>query len=262
MVKVIAKQPVNEAALLELQLLLDPSVEYSNTNPNGFTAEADDVRIEVKGSGLKYVPILDIPQAGTISQIKVFFSNEIAYILKDADIDIKDLAGASDVEAAIREILSGKDEFKGSGGDDVFSGGGKSDELSGKGGDDTLLGDSGKDKLDGGDGSDTLDGGGGKDTYFFKDPPGSGIDTIVKLQSGEKIKIAAADFPGLSKGQLSADQFVKGTGAEDGDDRFIYDPSSGAIYHDRDGTGSTAQVQFAVILDDSGNFGAGNIFVI
>jgi Ca2+-binding RTX toxin-like protein len=262
MVKIIAKQPLNEAALLELQLLLDPSVEYSNTNQKGFSAEADDVRIAVSGSGFKYVPILDLPRAGTISQVKVFFSDEIAYVLKDADIDIKDLAGASDVEAAVRKILSGKDQFKGSSGDDVFASGAKSDKLSGKGGDDTLLGEGGKDSLDGGDGSDTLDGGGGKDTYLFQDPPSSGIDTIVKFQSGEKFKVSAADFSGLSKGPLSADQFVRGTAAEGSEDRFIYDPTSGAVYHDRDGTGSAAQVQFAVILEDAGNFGAGSILII
>lgn len=73
---------------------------------------------------------------------------------------------------------------------------------------------------------DTLDGGGGKDTYVFKDPPGSGIDTIVRFQTGEKLKIAKGDFSGLTMGQLSADQFVKGTEAEDGNDRFIYDPSA------------------------------------
>ena len=226
------------------------------------STKPSDVRVEVSGSGFKYVPILDVPRAGTISQIKVFFSDQVAYILMDAKIDIKDLANATDFDAAIRKILSGKDQFKGSSGDDTFASGAKSDKLAGKGGDDTLLGDGGKDQLDGGDSSDMLDGGGGKDTYFFKEPPDSGIDTIVKFQSGEKFKVAAADFSGLSKGALSADQFVKGTTAEDGEDRFIYDPTSGAVYHDRDGTGSAAQEQFAVILEDAGNFGAGNIFVI
>lgn len=263
MVKVVAKQAVNEAALEELELLLDPlGVDFSNGEANGFTAEADDVRIVVKGSDFKYVPFTDVPRAGTISEIKVFFSDEIAYIIKGADIDVEELAGALDVEAAIRKILSGKDKFKGSSGDDVFAAGGKSDKLSGKDGDDELYGDAGKDQLDGGDGSDTLDGGGGKDTYIFKDPPSSGIDTIVKFQSGEKIKVGKSDFAGLSKGQLSNDQFVEGTEAEDGNDRFIYDPSTGAIYHDSDGKGGADQTQFARILSDQGNFGADNIFVV
>ncbi len=263
MVKIVAKQPLNQTALLELELLLDPSnVDFSQTKPTGFTAEADDVRIEVKGSGFKYVPILDLPQDGTISRIKVFFSEEIAYTLDGVDAGIQSLASAPDIEAAIRKILSGKDQFYGSSGDDVFAGGGKNDKLVGRGGDDTLYGGSGRDELDGGVGADTLDGGGGKDTYVFKAPPNSGIDTIVKFQSGELIKLAKAHFTGLSKGQLPAGQFVEGTEAKDGNDRLIYDPSSGAIYHDRDGTGSAAQVQFAVILDDPGSFGAGNIFVI
>jgi Ca2+-binding RTX toxin-like protein len=263
MVKVIAKQPLNEAALEELGLLLDPAdVDFSNAGTKGFTAEADDVRIEVKGSGFKYVPFTDIPQAGTIAGVKVFLADALAYQLKDADIEIKQLAGASDAEAAIRKILSGKDTFKGSSGDDVFSAAAKNDKLEGKGGDDDLRGDGGKDELDGGTGDDILNGGSGKDAYLFKDAPGSGVDTIVKFQSGEKFKVSKSDFAGLSKGPLSDSQFVEGTEAADGNDRFIYDSATGSVYHDADGTGSAAQTLFAIIDEGGGNFGAGSILVI
>ncbi|MCB1502720.1 MAG: calcium-binding protein [Bauldia sp.] len=263
MVKIVAKQPVNEAALEKLGLLLDPTdVDFSNTKSSGFTAEAGDVRIVVKGTGIKYVPFVDVPMSGTITKIKAYFSDALAYTISKAEINIKKLANASDVESAIKKILSGNDLFKGSSGDDLFAGGGKNDKLLGKGGNDTLAGDAGKDKLDGGDGSDTLDGGKGKDTYFFKDAPGSGVDTIVNFESGEKFKVSKAAFDGLTKGELSADQFVEGTSAGDANDRFIYDSSTGAVYFDRDGTGSAAQVQFAHIVTDSGNFGAGSIIVI
>lgn len=57
-------------------------------------------------------------------------------------------------------------------------------------------------------------------------------------------------------------QFVEGTGAQDANDRFIYDSATGAVYHDPDGAGGVAQVQFARILVDQSNFGAGNIFVV
>ena len=61
---------------------------------------------------------------------------------------------------------------------------------------------------------------------------------------------------------LADDQFVEGTEAQDGDDRFIYDPDSGALYHDVDGVGSDAQIQVALLQNLPSNFGAGNILVI
>ena len=47
-----------------------------------------------------------------------------------------------------------------------------------------------------------------------------------------------------------------------GNDRFIYDPDSGKLYHDADGAGGEAQTQFAQMQSNLGNFGAGNIIVI
>ena len=175
---------------------------------------------------------------------------------------MSELAGASDVEEVILDMLGGDDKLKGSSGDDTLAGGNGSDQLLGKEGDDTLYGEKGKDLLDGGQDSDTLDGGSGKDTYLFKDSPGSGIDDIVEFQSGETIKVKAKSFAGLSKGALSSDQFVEGTEAGDGNDRFIYDPDSGALYHDADGAGGEAQTQFAQMQSNLGNFGAGNIIVV
>jgi hypothetical protein len=264
MVKVIARQPVDAAALDRLKDVLDPDgAAFSNGRPKGFTVEADEVRAEVKGSGLTYFPFTDAPQSGTISAIRISIQNDLAYIVKDAGIDVGDMIdNPPHADSAIRELLSGRDTFKGSSGDDVFAAGGKSDKLFGKGGDDELHGNAGRDNLDGGIGADTLDGGGGKDTYAFQEPPGSGIDSIVRFQAGEKFKIARSDFAGLAKGELADSRFVEGKEAQDANDRFIYDPSTGAVFHDADGAGGSAQTQFARILADQGNFGAGNIFVV
>ncbi len=264
MVKVVARQPVDAAALDKLQSVLDPDdAVFSDGRPSRFTVEADDVRAEVKGKGFAYFAFTDTPQSGTISEIKIYVQDDLAYVIKDAGIDIaKMIDNPPTADSGLRKLFSGKDTFMGSSGDDVFAAGAKNDKLSGKGGDDELYGDAGKDVLDGGKGSDTLDGGSGKDTYFFRDPPGSGIDTIVKFETGETFKIARSDFAGLAKGQLAGDRFVEGTEAQDANDRFIYDSTTGAVYHDSDGTGGAAQIQFARILADPGNFGAGNIFVV
>ena len=105
MVKIVAKQPVNEAALEKLGLLLDPTdVDFSNTKSSGFTAEAGDVRIVVKGTGIKYVPFVDVPMSGTITKIKAYFSDALAYTISKAEINIKKLANASDVEMYGAEI--------------------------------------------------------------------------------------------------------------------------------------------------------------
>ncbi|MCB1501752.1 MAG: hypothetical protein KDK07_18525 [Bauldia sp.] len=262
MVKFVAKQPVNPAALEAFEFLLDPfSATLGDKDGSHFTAESGDVRIEVTGSGFKYA-LNELLPTGTVTRVKVFLSDQIAYDLKNAAIDVGDLVTASSVESAFKKVFKGKDKFVGSSGDDEFATGGKSDKLDGKSGDDKLHGDGGKDKLDGGDGSDELDGGGGKDTYVFKDAPGSGIDTITNFQSGEKLKISMSVFDGLSKGKLVDGAFVDGTEAQDSDDRFIYDSSTGKLYHDADGVGGQAQVQFALLQPGLSNFGAENIIIV
>jgi hypothetical protein len=264
MVKVVARQPVDAAALDKLEDVLDPDhAVFSNGTPKRFSVEADEVRAEVKGEGFTYFPFTDAPQSGTISEIKIYISSKLAYIIKDAGIDIGEMVdNPPKADSAIRKLFSGKDTFTGSSGDDVFAAGGENDKLFGKGGDDELHGDVGRDELDGGNGSDTLDGGNGKDTYFFRDPPGSGIDSIVRFEVGETFKIARNDFAGLAKGELAGAQFVEGTEALQANDRFIYDSATGAVYHDPDGAGGTAQTPFAWILVDRGSFGADNIFVV
>jgi Ca2+-binding RTX toxin-like protein len=264
MVKVVARQPVDAAALEALRTVFDPDdAVFSGGRPNRFTVQAEDIRADVTGSGFEYFPFTDTPQAGMISGISIRVGSELAYTIRDAGIDIgKMIDNPPKPEAAARKLFSGKDSFKGSDGDDTFAGGGGSDKLAGRGGDDELHGDAGKDELDGGAGADSLDGGGGRDTYVFRDSPESGIDTIARFDAGETLELARSAFAGIGKGDLASGQFVEGTEAEDANDRFIYDPSTGAVYHDPDGAGGTAQVQFCRILVDRGNFGSGDILVV
>jgi Ca2+-binding RTX toxin-like protein len=48
-------------------------------------------------------------------------------------------------------------------------------------------------------------------------------------------------------GNLAAGAFRTGTAAQDGDDRIIYDPVTGALLFDMDGIGGAAAVQFATL---------------
>jgi Ca2+-binding RTX toxin-like protein len=54
-------------------------------------------------------------------------------------------------------------------------------------------------------------------------------------------------FTALRIGELPSSAFYSGTAAHDATDRIIYDPATGALIYDADGTGSAAQVQFATL---------------
>ena len=52
---------------------------------------------------------------------------------------------------------------------------------------------------------------------------------------------------GGSRGPLAASAFTTGATASDASDRIIYDKATGSLYFDADGTGSIAQVKFAIL---------------
>jgi Ca2+-binding RTX toxin-like protein len=135
--------------------------------------------------------------------------------------------------------------FIGTQGNDTLTGGAGNDKLYGKQGNDTLVGNAGNDILIGGLGNDILTGGAGADR-FFRWRSTTGIDTIIDFQVGEDtLYVSARGFGGgLVKGSvLAADQFTVGSGASDSSSRFIYDQSTGALFFDADGTGSSEQIQ-------------------
>ncbi|MDF1634180.1 calcium-binding protein, partial [Mycoplana sp. MJR14] len=142
--------------------------------------------------------------------------------------------------------LSGNHDLKGTGngkandivgnsGDNVLSGGGGSDDIRGGSGNDTLTGGTGYDKLTGG---------GGADRFVFRqeslksDQP----DHITDFASNDLIRF---DVTSGHTGALADSAFRLGTHAVDSNDRFIFDKKSDALYYDRDGSGSAAQVKVA-----------------
>jgi Ca2+-binding RTX toxin-like protein len=81
--------------------------------------------------------------------------------------------------------------------------------------------------------------------------PGTNRDTIADFAPlGDTLHLDDDVFTALSIGALEALQFYAAAGAtaaHDADDRIVYDPSTGALYYDRDGTSGAASVQFAVL---------------
>lgn len=129
------------------------------------------------------------------------------------------------------------------------------DIMYGYGGDDVLYGYDQPDYLYGGTGNDTLDGGANTDSFFFDTAPGPGnVDTILNfVTADDTIKLENAVYTALTTtGYLSAAAFCTGAAALDASDRIIYNSATGALYYDADGTGPTAQVQFATLVGVTG----------
>jgi serralysin len=137
--------------------------------------------------------------------------------------------------------------IQGTNGVNTLSGDGGADDLSGFGGADTLLGGDGDDLLNGGAGNDVLNGGAGADLLVFADALGAGnVDTVQGFVSGQdRLLVENAVFTGLATGTLSAGAFATGTAAQDADDRFIYNSTTGELLFDADGNGAGAAIQFA-----------------
>jgi Ca2+-binding RTX toxin-like protein len=112
----------------------------------------------------------------------------------------------------------------------------------------TLVGNSGANILDGQGGNDTLTGGGGADIFLFDTTLGSSnIDTITDFTVGtDMIELDRTIFKAIGgDGVLSAAEFHQGAAAQTASQRIIYDPATGDILYDADGSGSHAAVQFA-----------------
>jgi serralysin len=131
---------------------------------------------------------------------------------------------------------------------------------------DTLIGTRGRDKLSGGlgddvfygkQGHDSLEGGAGRDVFVFDTKPDARTNVARVLDFAPKIDRLFLDnkaFKALgAKGSLttpetlSPSKFWKGAKAHDESDRLIYNPKSGVLSYDPDGTGKAAAVKIAVL---------------
>jgi Ca2+-binding RTX toxin-like protein len=153
------------------------------------------------------------------------------------------------------DTLSGMENLSGSAFGDTLTGDSGINILSGLAGNDTLNGGAGSDTLIGGAGNDTLTGGNGADRFVFNFAPNATTnkDTITDFTSGtDKIQLSKAVLTALGStlGALATGQFWSGAGVivgHDGDDRIVYNTTTGALYYDADGSGSGAAVQIALL---------------
>ena len=130
----------------------------------------------------------------------------------------------------------------------TITGNAGSNILTGGSGADTLIGGAGNDTLIGGAGNDILTGGAGADSFVFNAAFGntnidmvsdfSVVDDTITLENGIFLSL-------ITTRALGAGAFNTGTQASDADDRIIYNPTTGNLIYDADGSGSGAAVQFA-----------------
>lgn len=143
---------------------------------------------------------------------------------------------------AAGDILNSIEGVLGTSGADRIGGNGYVNYLYGYAGDDVIAGNQG---------NDTLFGGTGADTFVFNTAldAATNVDRILDFNVvDDTIQIDRTFFLStLQLGTLSDALFTIGTAAADASDRFIYDPTTGALSIDRDGTGALAQIQFATL---------------
>lgn len=121
--------------------------------------------------------------------------------------------------------------------------------LTGNGLANALTGNAAANTLAGGLGNDVLTGGWGQDSFVFSTAlsAASNVDRITDFNvADDTIRLDHTVFSGLSVGTLSAESFHLGAAA-DADDRVLYDPASGRLAYDKDGSGAGAAVQFATL---------------
>jgi len=126
--------------------------------------------------------------------------------------------------------------------------------LTGLAGDDTLNGGGGNDRLVGGPGNDKLIGGPGQDSFEFDTAPNADTnqDRLVNfIPADDVMRLIGAAFPGLSTaGTLPAAEFRTGAAAQTADHRILYDPATGVLRYDGDGSGPEASVRVATFSNN------------
>ena len=97
---------------------------------------------------------------------------------------------------------------------------------------------------------DVLTGGVGNDVFVFNTALNGGVDQMTDFPHGyDTFRLENGVFTALWRlGQLGSDAFYSGSAAHDSTDRIIYNPATGALTYDADGTGSVAPVQLTVPL--------------
>jgi Ca2+-binding RTX toxin-like protein len=111
-----------------------------------------------------------------------------------------------------------------------------------------IIGNSGNNTLLGGAGNDTLTGGAGSDIFKFLNVINN-VDRLTDFNVTEdRIALPCIMFGwDYNFGYFVSEMFHIGASATTRSHRVVYNPVSGALLYDRDGSGSIAAVRFAIL---------------
>jgi Ca2+-binding RTX toxin-like protein len=162
----------------------------------------------------------------------------------------------NDFSLAANDVVKNHNVIKGDvnlgNGDDFFRnfGNAKSGVISGNDGNDRLIGGNHPDEIHGGLGIDLLTGGNGPDKFVFDTTlnPVTNVDTITDFRPSQhdKIELSQAIFTLLPLGPLDSAHFATGAPVNT-NPQIDYNPGTGALVYDPDGTGGTAPILFATL---------------
>jgi serralysin len=151
------------------------------------------------------------------------------------------------------DTLTGVENAEGGAGADTLRGDAGPNALWGLGANDLLIGRGGSDRLDGGAGTDTLTGGAGGDVFVFGSALGpDNVDHITDYGAAlDRLYLIgpAGPFAILPAGTLApaALDILGDATAPTAATRVVYDPATGTLAFDPDGTGAAAAQPFAVL---------------
>jgi len=184
--------------------------------------------------------------SGSSGYDTVIYTNATDGVVADLTDHNNNAGGAAGDRFSSIENLSGSrfdDVLRGSSFHNVLDGGAGHDQLFGMAGNDTIRGGDGNDFIDGGAGKDTLTGGFGTDTFYFASPAEAG-DTITDFTVGDVIALSGAGF-GIADDDMV--RFSLDGMATEHLPTILYDPSTGRVNWDADGSGGIRPVSLAVL---------------
>ena len=164
---------------------------------------------------------------------------------------------------------AGSDTLAGFGGNDKLNGGAGSDRLDGGSGNDTINGGGGNDFIVGGAGKDQLTGGAGADAFYYRGPAlkGSSADVITDFVAGVDHILLDA-MPLIIGTSVEASEFRSGYnvsatgGAQTLDQHFLYNPGTGRLYYDADGSGTSVNPVLVATLTNKPALTAADVLIV
>lgn len=198
----------------------------------GGTEDADEVTLLPAAGGLKVV------------------GAETKVIVKNADVgvdvvQVKGLGGDDHIDASALPRSMPMLAVQAGEGNDTIIGGARKDYLNGGFDNDHIIGGRGGDFLIGDFGQDVLEGGHGKDKFVFASDDHA--DTIVDFSVAKDMILLDIDRFSTIGDVLNPWEFATGPAATSLLHRIIYNPATGELLYDRDGTGEAGAVAIAVL---------------